>query len=472
MSLRRNIFWIALSATLGTLGLVGLAYDWPGVLNLGLFLLCGLFFALGAIRIKEYRERIFYAKAWLIEIYKANLDSDYYLDRDMLLKQPAEISQLYYAVRGVQDSFQQKIEEEKSLRALQESILEGLNEGVIYADRQGQIIIETGLVKTLLRRYSAKRPAHPDDGIPVSADEVLDNYIFLRGVNYNHVWSLMLRAMHDETSFTQEISLAGPGEPRILEVYVKTLSYGSTQGALAVLRDVSHVKQLEKIREDFVANVTHELKTPLTSIKGYIDLLRSKRRDPEEADQFYEIIDIEADRLQDLISDLLELSAIQAGDKHSPRRERVYLYPIVDEIFMNLCPLARKSDIHFHLDVDPDFYLMATEGRLNQLMTNLISNAVKYNKPGGDVWVETKKERNRSIIVVRDNGIGIPEEDKARIFERFYRVSKSRSRELGGTGLGLAIVKHIASLYGGSVRVYSELGKGTSFYVIFPEETE
>ncbi len=472
MSLRRNIFWIALSANLGTLGLVGLAYNWPWILNVGLFLSCGLFFTLGLVRIKEYRQGIFYAKAWLIEIYKANLDSDYCLDREMLLKQAEEISQIYYAVRGVQDSFQQKIEEEKSLRALQNSILEGLNEGVIFADYQGQIIIETGLVKQLLRRYSAQRPDHPDDGVPMVPDEALDSYIFLRGVNYNHVWSLMLRAMHEENAFIQEISLAGPGEPRILEVYVKPLSYGSTQGALAVLRDVSHVKQLEKIREDFVANVTHELKTPLTSIKGYIDLLRSKRREPEEADQFYEIIDIEADRLQDLISDLLELSAIQAGDKHSPRREKVYLYPLVDEIFMNLCPLAQKSDIHFHLDVDPDFYLMATEGRMNQLMTNLISNAVKYNKPGGDVRVETKRARNRSIIVVQDNGIGIPEEDKARIFERFYRVSKSRSRELGGTGLGLAIVKHIASLYGGTVRVRSELGKGSSFYVIFPEETE
>ena len=256
---------------------------------------------------------------------------------------------------------------------------------------------------------------------------------------------------------------AGP-----VNVYTRDSSSG-TRGALAVIRDVSHMKQLERMREDFVANVTHELKTPLTSISGYIDLLRSKPRSPEDAEQFYEIIDIEADRLQFLISDLLELSEIQTGDVHHNKNEIFYLYSTVDELFVELEPLASKHQVQLHLLVDPDFQIRANASRMKQLLMNLLSNAIKYNRPGGDVWVESIQERGRGIIVVRDNGIGIPEEDLPRIFERFYRVSKSRSTALGGTGLGLAIVKHIASLYGGSVHVRSALGEGTSFTITFPQ---
>lgn len=364
----------------------------------------------------------------------------------------------------------QLLEKERQQSVLQETILAALNEGIILTNVEGEILFETPQAERLLRGENS--PATAASELHYKADGGGD-YIFLRGVNAGYVWDLMKKALSSQSPELSTLELFSEKDRRYVEVYAAPIVRDEERpGALAVLRDVTHMKQLEEMRRDFVANVTHELKTPLTSIKGYIELLQSRQRTPEEAEQFYTILEIEADRLENLISDLLELSEIEGGDRQRLRNERIYLYSVADEVMTELGPQAEARGIKLHLDVDPDFSFAANRHRIKQLIVNLMSNAVKYNKDNGDVYLTAGRERGQIRIQVRDNGIGIAEEHLPRLFERFYRVSKSRSRALGGTGLGLAIVKHIAGLYGGTVQVASELGKGTVFTVYLPDRRE
>lgn len=221
------------------------------------------------------------------------------------------------------------------------------------------------------------------------------------------------------------------------------------------------------MRSDFVANVTHELKTPLTSIRGYIELLKSGERDAETTQSFYEIIEIEAERLQKLTDDLLQLSEIE----HAAPESEVPLSSLaetVERAAETLRPEARARHIGLRLFIPPDLQVRAHPRRLYQLMKNLMENGIKYNRDGGILNVSAAVERGAVVIRVHDTGIGIPPEHQDRIFERFYRVDKGRSRELGGTGLGLSIVKHIVGLYAGDIGVASEPGVGTTFTIRFP----
>ncbi len=438
------------AGVLTAVGLCGAFLAWPLVLWLSLLLL-GLVLA----------ARIFLDYFVITKAVKAvNAGIDRMIAGDFTepiqtgTSMPKWTNQIAEALNLLQKDALLLLESTQEHNATQTAILSGLNEGVLSTDQHGLVKSENALAAKLLHAA----PAANGQG----------DYLYLRGVNYNYVWNLMEKSMDLGKPHVEEINISGEGELRVIEVYTAPLDFGDEEGALAVLCDVTHVKQLERLREDFVANVSHELKTPLTSIRGYIDLLRSHRRKPQEAEQFYEILEIEADRLQSLIDDLLELSEIQAGDAQRARNERVFLYQVADDVLTEIEPLAAKMDVTLHLEVDPDLMVRANRTRMKQLFTNLVSNAVKYNRPGGDVWVRASRERDRVTIEVKDNGIGIPMEDMSRIFERFYRVSKSRSREMGGTGLGLAIVKHIAGLYGGSVSVDSEPERGTSFTVVLP----
>lgn len=461
-SMPGNTLVFFLSGAFVAYGIVAFLLDWSTILFL-VFILLGLFLLIRGLYKTYNHKRFMDAFAENIELmakgdFETNLLEDY--DGQSFLT--PQMNHLYESVTSLQEGVKLLLKDSVEQRQIQKLILENLNEGIIFADERGVVQLETPLVRNILSASKVNRKILNDSE---------EQYIFLRGVNFNHIWNFMKTAMQDNIEFTSDLNITIDNEVHFLEVYATPLALPEALGALAVIRDVTHIKQLERMRENFVANVTHELKTPLTSIIGYIDLLRSKRRSTEEAEQFYEIIEIEADRLQFLISDLLELSEIQSGDIQHAKNEMVYFYPVIDEIFVDLDHMAAKSNISLNLDVDPDFFIRANESRIKQLMTNLITNAIKYNKENGEVWVTSSQERGRNVIIVRDTGIGIPQEDLPRIFERFYRVSKSRSRALGGTGLGLAIVKHIVSLYGGSVQVDSKLGEGTSFILTFPGES-
>jgi two-component system phosphate regulon sensor histidine kinase PhoR len=245
-------------------------------------------------------------------------------------------------------------------------------------------------------------------------------------------------------------------------------SAGEREGMILVFHDLTRLKQLERTREDFVANVSHELRTPLSLIKGYVEtLLDGARNDPAIAERFLKIIERNTQRLDLLIQDLLTISALESG-RMKLNLQPVELRPLVEKIFTDLKPPAENKNTGL-VNALSDLTATTDVNRLEQVLANLVDNAIKYGRAEGTVTVGGKKlDDGRLEIFVQDDGPGIPAEALDRVFERFYRVDKARSRDQGGTGLGLSIVKHIVQAHGGEVWAKSELGKGATFFFTLP----
>ena len=241
-------------------------------------------------------------------------------------------------------------------------------------------------------------------------------------------------------------------------------------GVIITFQDITQMQKLQQMRSEFVSNVTHELKTPLTSIRGFVDTLRQgAMKNPEVAERFLEIIDVEAERLYKLISDILSLSEIEEMKEDSDAT--VFdLNPLFDEVMVLLDDEAVAKHVTMITgdgeELSAPFLVKANRYRIKQILINLIENAIKYNVDNGKVYISAERNSAGEVVLkVRDTGYGIAKEHLPRIFERFYRVDKSRSKELGGTGLGLSIVKHIAMLYGGNASAESTVGQGSEFTV-------
>ena len=239
-------------------------------------------------------------------------------------------------------------------------------------------------------------------------------------------------------------------------------------GRVILITDVTKMTELETMRTEFVSNVSHELKTPLTSIRGFIETLKEGGiEDKQVAYQFLDIIDIEARRLQSLINDILKLSKIETM-KSEQEKSRFLLREAADEVVALLQDAAQEKSVTIAVDDRLQRPVYANRDRIKQILINLMGNAVEYNKPGGRVDVTFSAQGELAVITVSDTGIGIAQKHLPRLFERFYRVDAARSRTSGSTGLGLSIVKHIAALYGGSVGVESTEGQGSTFTVKLP----
>lgn len=286
--------------------------------------------------------------------------------------------------------------------------------------------------------------------------------------------SILKETILNNVALTDEIILYLPklGSDFIYKIYTNPIK--STElnafnsGGVITFHDVTSVKKLEQIRTEFVSNVTHELKTPLTSIRGFVETLKNGAiEDTTVATKFLDIIDIEAERLYILINDILQLSEIEAMKKDDHLAEN-NLASIISEVIQLLQPYAEKKNIKLDINVNPNAIIYANKNRIKQMLINLIDNAIKYNVENGQVFVTANKSNGKTIISIKDTGIGIPERHHSRIFERFYRVDKGRSRNMGGTGLGLSIVKHIVNLYSGDISIKSEPGKGTEFIIQLP----
>lgn len=240
------------------------------------------------------------------------------------------------------------------------------------------------------------------------------------------------------------------------------------QGMVIVLHDITQLKKLENLRRDFVANVSHELKTPITSIKGFTEtLLDGAKNDEASLDMFLNIMLKESNRIQSLVDDLLDLSKIEQNtelDKHSIRLSKVAHHAL--EMIQ---PLAQDKNIELIDEINDNVTAIADESKMSQVIVNLLSNAVNYSPPDKTITIRVYNKERCKVIEVIDQGIGIAKEETYRIFERFYRVDKARSRDSGGTGLGLSITKHIVEGYQGTIEVESELGKGSIFRVQLPE---
>lgn len=257
-----------------------------------------------------------------------------------------------------------------------------------------------------------------------------------------------------------------PPTKRLLKVQltpIRVEEEGEAQGVLAVIRDLTRIRHLETVRSDFVANVSHELRTPLTSIKGFVEtLLDDGLQNSDSAKRFLTIISQEAERLNRLIDDLLDLSKLESG-RTELHQSRLFMAPLVEEIRQTMDSRIEDKRLGFSVELGST-PVWADEDRIREVLVNLIDNAIKYTPEGGFIRVSEIGRGKEQEFIICDTGIGIPKESLSRIFERFYRVDKARSREMGGTGLGLSIVKHIIERHNGRVWVESELGKGTCFH--------
>ncbi len=245
------------------------------------------------------------------------------------------------------------------------------------------------------------------------------------------------------------------------------LSDGKAKGAALLFFDVTDRAHAELMRREFTANVSHELKTPLHIISGTAELMKSGLVKPEDMDKFIDTVYSEAQRMVALVEDIIELSRLDEGVENAPR-ERIRLKSIAESAAQQLQPAAQKENIDLRVCGD-DVTIYGIPSLIGELVYNLCENAVKYNKTGGSVDILLEDAQTAVILTVSDTGVGIPAESRERIFERFYRVDKSRSKAIGGTGLGLSIVKHVARLHGANLSVTSEIGQGATFRVEFPK---
>ncbi|MGH9326782.1 MAG: ATP-binding protein [Terriglobia bacterium] len=336
--------------------------------------------------------------------------------------------------------------------AHREAILKSMVEGVLAIDNHSRVIFCND---SLARLVGATLP------VPTQTS-LLD---LVRDPGLMEMLSQVL-VTREPSKRTLQLSAA---DGRVFEVQAAPLTEAAHDGALAILHDITGIERLERVRRDFVANVSHELRTPLTAIQGYAEsLLDGALENPADARKFVEVILSHAVRLNNIASDLLILSEIESGRKQ-PEPEPVPASTAIENALHAVEAEARLRGVSLERGEIVEGEILAARVHLEQSLINLLNNAIKFNRPGGKVRVDAVSSGGDQIsIVVADDGIGIPSEDLSRIFERFYRVDRARSREVGGTGLGLSIVKHLVERMGGSVKVESRLGEGSTFTMVLP----
>lgn len=325
-------------------------------------------------------------------------------------------------------------------------ITNNMVEGMILIDAEWNI---------LSVNQSAKAILNPDFEWGDEPKKIYD-------LTLNETVIAMLKIMKKEHSAYNTIGL---GE-RFYHIYMNRSEYAGSYGIIILLIDATQSVNSEKIRHDFSANVTHELKTPLTTIKGFGEMLENKIiTNTEEVSRYGGIIYRESERLLQLINDIIRLSEIEENVKEF---ETVNLKRISDDVVEILSHKAAQHEVTIINEAE-DISIIANSGYMSELLINLIDNAIKYNVKGGFVRLKITDNGSYATIFVEDNGIGIPKESQDRIFERFYRVDKSRSKQTGGTGLGLSIVKHIVTYHNGSIKLMSDIGKGTKIIIALPK---
>jgi len=272
-----------------------------------------------------------------------------------------------------------------------------------------------------------------------------------------------------EENKISDIKLEIPGsEKRRYDVHIAPIHLDGRQNAVGFFYDITQIEHLETVRQEFLSNISHELRTPLTAIVAFVETLEDGAIDDHENNRrFLGVIRKNAERMRHLINDILELSSIESGNVRIELK-KLKLAPLIDEIYTNVSTKAAAREISLINEIPKNVIVFADSIRLEQMLTNLIDNAVKFNRQTGSVIVGCEQTAQKDIISVADMGEGIFYEHQQRIFERFYRTDRARSREIGGTGLGLAIVKHLARLHGGEVSVKSTPGEGSIFVIELP----
>jgi two-component system, OmpR family, phosphate regulon sensor histidine kinase PhoR len=347
-----------------------------------------------------------------------------------------------------------------------EATINGMREGLLVVDKDMRVIASNAAAHRLFNSPRGN----------------LDEQRLTEITRNPAIYSAFLDALKGHERSEVRVETHGP--ERVFDLRVVPLggdhdkNGGGEDGALGVFIDVTRIERLERVRQEFLSNISHDLRTPLTAIMAFVETLETGALDDKENSlRFLSIIRRNAARMHDLIDDLLELNAIEAGNVQV-RPELIELRPVVNDVLSLLETNAAARNIVLTNEIAPEATVFADARRLEQMLTNLVDNAIKFNRENGTVTVRLERSPDAGTpregtaapdrILVEDTGEGIPAQHLARLFERFYRVDRARSQDMGGTGLGLAIVKHLARAHGGEVSVISELGAGSTFIIELP----
>jgi len=335
-----------------------------------------------------------------------------------------------------------------------ETVLSTMEEGVLAVDPEQRVLFANQASRELLG---------------IDASNIVERPL-LEVTRHLAVREAVTAATHQDDPYESEFETTG-GNRRHLALHATRLAGDPCQGVVVVLYDVTNIRRLEDLRREFVANVSHELKTPLSSIKAYAETLRlGAINDAENNLAFVERIEEQAERLHQLILDLLHLARVESGRETFDIRE-VALADVISRCLPTYLQRCEAKNLQVEVETpDGSVLARADEEGVATILDNLVNNAIQYTTEGGGVTIRCRLEQEAAILEVEDTGIGIAPADQERVFERFYRVDKARSRELGGTGLGLAIVKHLTQAFGGELSLTSELGKGSTFRIHFPRQ--
>jgi len=350
------------------------------------------------------------------------------------------------------EALKQRLQQQTlEVQTRQEALFNSMIEGLLLLDENGRIELANRAFTELF---------------DVSAD--VHHKTVLEVLRQHELTGVLEKVATEKQVLDYELKLGGLSE-RWLQINAAAIvnAAGQRQGTILVFHDLTRLKQLERTREEFVANVSHELRTPLSLIKGYVETLLDGAKDnPEVKTKFLQTIQRNSERLQFLIEDLLTISELESG-RLKMNLQSVQLRPVADRVLEDFKAQAAGKSVTLTNEV-PNLTTQADAERLQQVLGNLVGNAIKYGRSEGHVKISGRMEDGEIELCVKDDGPGIPSEALERVFERFYRIDKARSREQGGTGLGLSIVKHIVQSHGGKVWAKSEPGKGAEFYFTLP----
>ncbi|OQX86459.1 MAG: phosphate regulon sensor histidine kinase PhoR [Candidatus Omnitrophica bacterium 4484_70.2] len=367
-----------------------------------------------------------------------------------------EIGQLAQSFNQMVGKLKRRIETILEDKNQLDAVLASVIEGVVAIDRNEKIILFNSALQKL---FNLKR------------EKVIGRF-FWEVIRNNELNSLLKEVREKRKLEKKELTLFFPQGEKIFQVHALPIKGENVvSGVVAVLHDITELKRLERMRIEFVANVSHELRTPLTSIKGFVETLKDGAiDDPKNSRRFLSIIEAHTERLNNLINDLLELSKIESKEIKM-KFQSVNLRELVDGVVSNFKGAIEQKGHKVVIEIPFDFTQVEVDlEKIEQVFINLLDNAIKFTPQGGKICIKATDRGKDVEIEISDTGIGIPKEDLQRVFERFYRVDKARSRELGGTGLGLSIVKHIVQAHRGTVDVESQIGKGSRFFFTLPKK--
>ncbi len=374
------------------------------------------------------------------------------LSKRIFLETGDEIGDLSKSINEMVEQMEGKVSEVIANQSRLEAVFLSMFDGVMIVDQHQNIILMNQTLKNFLHVQQESVGRKPLE--------------IIRNVEIQQIIEEVVKQNHPLVP--RELTVYVPEEKILMIHAAPVIREHKQEGGVLVFHDITEVRRLENVRRDFVANVSHELRTPVSTIKGYAEtLLDGALEDKDNARNFVKIIYADSERLAQLVNDLLDLSKIESGQVKLSLTD-CRLKEMIDRVVELLQKHLKERSINVVNEVDSQLLVRADDTKITQVFLNLIENAIKYNKLCGEIKISAQIKGPNIEVKVADTGIGIPEEDLPRIFERFYRVDKAHSRHLGGTGLGLSIVKHIVQIHGGEVFVESKVNEGSAFRFTLP----